>query len=155
MKEIPLTKGAVAIVDDEDYEELSQYKWQLHNKGYAFQTERDREGVQKAIMMHRSILGLEHGDPRQGDHRDGSRLNNRRLNLRIATRLQNSANRRLNSTSTSGFKGVCFDKRAGKWKAAISVNRKKIYLGLYQNTSDAHVAYKTAAVKYFGEFSNF
>jgi hypothetical protein len=87
------------------------------------------------------------------DHRDTNRSNNRWDNLRPATHSQNHANAPLRSDNSSGFKGVCLHKKTGKYKAAIQVNRKSIYLGLFPTPELAHDAYVSAATKYFGDYA--
>jgi hypothetical protein len=87
------------------------------------------------------------------DHKDLNRSNNKWSNIREATRIQNFGNQNKYSNNKSGIKGVCWDKDACKWLAQIQINNKKIKLGRYINIKDAELAYKEAAIKYFGEFS--
>lgn len=155
---IPLTQGQFATVDAADFEWLSQWKWFAHwNSGtqsfYAHRNE--KVGTkQRTVPMHRAILGLEFGDPRQGDHREsGNTLDNRRANLRIATKSQNAKNRRTNRNNTSKLKGV-MSHGNGRYEARISVNGEFIRLGSYSSPEEAHAAYREAAQKYHGEFSN-
>jgi hypothetical protein len=90
----------------------------------------------------------------QTDHINGDRADNRWGNLREATNAQNQRNtNKLRSDNTSGLKGVCWDKAAGKWKAAININGQTIYLGLFLSTQDAARAYDEAAPQYHGEFA--
>lgn len=91
--------------------------------------------------------------PGQIDHHDMDKTNNRWVNLRIATRSQNGANRRALRVNTSGFKGVCWDSMTSNWKAQISVRGKNIHLGRYYTQQEAHAAYCRAAQEYFGEFA--
>ena len=86
------------------------------------------------------------------DHRDGNRANNRWSNLRLATQSENSANRRRHMNNTSGFKGVSLCP-SGKWRAYVTRNNRKIYLGRYATPQAAHAAYVAAARKLFGEFA--
>lgn len=87
------------------------------------------------------------------DHINGNRADNRIVNLRVATNSQNQANRGLHSTNTSGFRGVCWNKKSSKWQAGIKVKGKSFHLGMFENPTDASNAYKAAAEKYFGEYS--
>jgi hypothetical protein len=87
------------------------------------------------------------------DHRDGNPANNRWSNLRLATPSQNNTNRRRPRHNTSGFKGVSFDSRAGKWKATICKEGRTMCLGSFLTPQAAHRAYVKAARKVFGEFA--
>lgn len=151
MAQIQLTRGKFAIVDDADFVWLSQWKWRVQpNKENFYAARKGRSGEPKTVMMHRFILGLT--GPWQTDHIDRNGLNNQRSNLRVATRSQNGANRKLR-TNTSGFKGVCWNKASQKWQAAIQVLGKVKYLGVYENINDAHAAYVSAANESYGEFA--
>jgi hypothetical protein len=103
--------------------------------------------------MHREILGLKKGDIHTGDHRNHDTLDNRRSNLRIATRVEQQRNKRKNSKNTSGFKGV-YPKNKG-YAAAIKVGGKQIYLGTRKTAEAAHVLYREAALRLHGEFAHF
>jgi hypothetical protein len=152
MKEIQLTKGYVAQVDDEDYEWLSQYKWQAndYHKNHVI-AKGQING--RYTQMHRLILGLT--DPTIiCDHIDNNSLNNQRSNLRPATRHQNTMNsRKLQGNTTSKYKGVSFHARPRRWVAAIIPNGKKIQIGTYLTEIEAAIAYNKAAIKYFGEYA--
>jgi hypothetical protein len=87
------------------------------------------------------------------DHANGDWRDNRLSNLRIATRSENAANSGPPRTNTSGFKGVCWDKRAGKWLAQISHQRAHYWLGHFSTAQEAHNAYRAAALRFFGEFA--
>jgi hypothetical protein len=108
VKEIPLSQGKVAIVDDEDYAELAQYKWCIRKTGGGQSICAIRNAPTpvtsgpKQIQMHRQIMQAPDGI--EVDHANGDPLDNRRCNLRLATRSQNLANRR--TFSSTGFKGV-------------------------------------------------
>lgn len=100
--------------------------------------------------MHHQLLNLDVG--RVGDHRNGDGLDNRRLNLRAATRAQNARNRR-DHASSSRFKGVGWSEAARKWKAQIGVDNRRIYIGVYSTEETAARAYDAAAREHFGEFA--
>lgn len=155
MKEIPLTRGKVALVDDEDYERLSQFKWwairanpQYREVFYA------QTGYRTArTFMHRMIM-----NPPEGmfvDHINGDGLDNRKSNLRLATHKENMRNKRyLKPGQTSCKKGVYWDRQNSKWRAQITVDGKNIYLGLFASEEGAGRAYDRAAQQYFGEFAH-
>lgn len=146
-KTIQLTRGQFAIVDDADYSELSQYKWtaiwdRTGNRWYAARTEK-----RKSVRMHQRIMG--------GlwiDHINGNGLDNRRENLRFCDRKQNQWNSKKRK-GTSQYKGVNLDKKAGKWRAQIKYNNRKIWLGRHDKEEDAALAYDSAARRLFGEFA--
>jgi len=147
MKRIPLTQGKYALVDDEDYMLVSQYKWYAHkerNTWYACCDIYFTPKYKKCLRMHRLILGLGWFDKRQGDHVDHNGLNNRRFNLRICTHQQNLQNRK-------GVKGVYYHKKA--WMAIIGINGKSVYLGRFKRKKDALATRKKAEQKFFKEFT--
>lgn len=139
-KEIPLTRGKFALVDDEDYPELSKHKWRVSGEGYALRSVKTG-GKSRDIFMHRVLLNPPPGF--EGDHIDRNRLNNTRTNLRVATRAQNAAN-----TSRRGkFRGV---RSAGNhWKAVMDGR----IVGRYSTIEDAALAYDIAAFEKQGEFA--
>lgn len=149
MREIPLTRSLVALVDDEDYESLSAYKWHARKDGYRFYAARSHGG--STILMHRVLLGAPAG--MAADHLSGDGLDNRRANLRLATHAQNIHNRGANKNNTSGYKGVSLNR--GRWAAHINVNGKRKHLGSFSYPQEAHAAYCSAAEKLHGEFARF
>lgn len=149
MKEIPLTKGFVALVDDDDYEELARHKWCVGSEPRAIKAMR-RKGKER-VYMHREIMA-----PRpemQIDHINHNTLDNRRANLRICTQTQNQGNRRKQSGCSSQFKGVYWDKNARKWRAQIGGHRQHKYLGLFKDEIEAARAYNKEAFARFREFA--
>ena len=154
MKEIQLTQGKVALVDDSDFEYLNQFKWHVNKQGNTYYVIRYKRTLLKKRVyesMHRLIM-----KPDKGfviDHLDGNGLNNQRNNIRICTVSQNSMNRNKTVKNKSGFKGVIWWERNSTWKAEIRLNKKKIYLGYYENIIDAAKAYNDGAIKYHGEFA--
>ncbi len=159
MKQILLTQGQVAFVDDADYEELSKHKWfaEKHRSGnfYAVRGFPLKNGKQRLIRMHRQILRLEFGDKRQGDHINHNTLDNHQDNLRICTNQQNTTNKKIRLNTTSRFKGVYWNKLAKKWHAQIGIDGKRKHLGFWKLEELAALTYDFAAMKYHYEFAVF
>lgn len=150
MREIILTRGHYAQVDDEDFEWLSQFKWYCGN-GYAMRGVVDPvTKKQRTIYMHHEIMKPSPGY--EVDHVNGRGTDNQRENLRIALHQQNGANKR--PQKGKRFKGLCWNKQLAKWQAHIGVNGKVLYLGLYTSEREAALAYDAAARKHFGEFAH-
>jgi hypothetical protein len=150
MKEIVLSGGFVALVDDEDFDNLNKYKWHIQKSKYVNYARRTENG--KPVLMHRFIMGVT--DPKiLVDHRKGDGLNNQRSNLRIATRSQNNTNRLRYKNLTSKYRGVSWSNQNGDWRAQIRLNTKKINLGGFEKEEDAARAYNEAAIKYHGDFA--
>lgn len=145
-KEITLSRGRVAIVDDADYGWLSQWKWLYITSGYAVRRHMVNKR-QRATSMHRLIMGFP--DIMEVDHINGNKLDNRRCNLRLATTSQNQQNRTV-TPHTSIFKGVTRSKWG--WKSTIMVRGKSVHLGYHATQRIAADVYNLAAIRYFGEF---
>lgn len=151
MKQIalhPLSCGKYAIVDDEDYERLRGFKWNLVGNGYVARYEGCRE-ERKWFLMHREIMGAVHGDGKKVDHRNRIKTDCQRHNLRMATDSQNQGNRKPSRNKASRFKGV----HKSGWVASIQMDGKKKYLGTFDTEIEAAKAYNAAASAYFGEFA--
>jgi hypothetical protein len=152
VKEIPLTQGKVALVDDEDFEDLNAFKWHAHWNGRHFYAmRRAPRPNNKLIRMHRQIMNTPDGF--DTDHCDGNGLNNRKINLRICTRNQNNCNTRKHKNNTTGFKGIILNKRVGNFQAKIGVNGKQVSLGYFQDPYKAALVYDAAAIRIYGEFA--
>lgn len=155
MKTIPLTRGMFALVDDSDFEEVSQFRWQAHRSRrgfYAAHTEARVNGTRRRILMHRLLLGVKSGDT---DHRDGNGLNNQRDNLRVATHRQNlQAFQHKRAGTSSRFRGVSWHPANRKWRALIGLPGKVKHLGMFTHEEDAARAYDAAARQFFGEFAS-
>ncbi len=150
MKEIPLTQGYVAIVDDADYEALIKWSW-FYSAGYAARKSSRLLGEPRLIYMHREIMQAPPG--MEVDHiRTGGTLDNRRENLRICTTAQNQYNRKLQSHS-SAFKGVHWQKQKEKWCAQIKFNGHSMHIGYFDDPERAALAYDEKARELFGEFA--
>lgn len=125
--EIKLSSGEAVVIDGCDGT-LAQHRW-WRMSGYAA---RHRPGG-GTVLLHREILGLELGDPRQADHINGNRLDNRRANLRIVTPAQNGQNRRAVRGASSGFRGVSWNGRQKKWSAVVHLRGRVYFLGYHDN----------------------
>jgi len=147
LKYIKLTKGHTAIIDDEDYEKVSEFKWCYHNQGYAAGRRN-----KKYLLMHRIILEVT--DPKVFiDHIDCNKLNNQKNNLRIVTHQLNQANRPRPRQNTSNYKGVSLVSYSKTWRARIMFNYKEINLGTYASKHEAAKAYNKKALELFGEYA--
>jgi len=158
MKIIKLTRGFEALVDDEDYKYLSQYKWYCSVKGYAARNVA-QDGKKITMRMHQAIMGKQN-DKLEIDHKNGNKLDNRRDNLRICSHAENSKNRKIQVNSTSGYKGVTLHVEhlpSGNiyknWTARITHNGKRIYLGGFKTPEEAGAAYAKKALELHGEFA--
>ncbi len=146
VKGILLTDGLYAYVDACDYDQISRYTWRLVGGGYAGRSEKG-----KTILMHRQIM-----KPPKGmvvDHARGNKLDNSRDNLRVCTRSENARNKVKHRRASSRFKGVYYDRRKGKWFAAICFEGRLRYLGWFDDEVEAARAYDRGAVELFGEFA--
>ncbi len=149
-REIPLTRGRVALVDDEDYIRLSPYKWYATTAGYAA-TRSDPDHPGRHHYMHRVIMQARRGQI--VDHINGDTLDNRRANLRFVTQTQNLQNSRPNRRTRSGYKGVNWNKVHGWWEACIQVNGVRHHLGTFDDPLIAAKAYDAAARTFFGPYA--
>jgi hypothetical protein len=151
---IPITKNKFVTVGSKDYAFLMQWCW-CYSQGYAARMSHKGEHAKRRIIyMHRVILErMGHENFARSDHRDRNRLNNYRHNLRPATQRQNTCNRSIQSNNTSGYTGVGWHKRRGKWRADITINGKSKHLGYYDDPKEAIRAYNKAALKYHDEFA--
>lgn len=133
MKKIPLTKGEYALVDDDDYDFLTQRKWCASGRGYAVSR---IDG--KLVPMHRLVNKTPAG--KITDHINRDRLDNRKSNLRTASYRLNGLNRGLQVNNKSGYKGVSWHSVAGKWEASVKKNGKKKYIGVFDTPEKANQA---------------
>ncbi len=152
-KQIPLTQGQIALVDDEDYESIAQFKWcasHEHDRWYAVRGSGGRAN-HRIIKMHRAIM-----NPAAGmdvDHIDGDGLNNQRANLRICSHSENMQNAVPHRDNHSGYKGVHFDNIKNRWQASIKINGRQTALGRFNTPEEAARAYDAAAREHFGKFA--
>jgi hypothetical protein len=154
MKTIPLSKGMVAVVDDEDYAALSKYKWHCNGvyaarNAYMEKHLRKRKYQQRRVWMHREIMQT---PPHlECDHINRNPLDNRRVNLRNCTPSENGVNRNRRRGST-GVIGVA-KRNYDQFQAYISHNKIKVYLGNFYTLEEAVQARRMAEIKYHGRFS--
>lgn len=154
MKEIRVSNGRVALVDDVDYRLLATLAWQSHDgqrvsHGYVSQGRRNK------LMMHNLIarsMGLEIPDGHEVDHKNRDGFDNQRHNLRVITHAMNLHNRDLQVNNTSGVSGVCWDTQNGRWKVQIRIPgmKTRTHLGLFARFEDAVAARLRAEVRYLG-----
>ena len=143
MREIPLTQGKVAFVDDKDFEELVAYKWHARkckNRFYAGRQIKKNGVVCQVLAMHNVIMDPEFGT--EVDHIDGNGLNNQRLNLRAVSHRVNCQN--IHVSKSSKFTGVSWSKSALLWLAQLKYQGTTRSLGHFQTEEEACEAYKIA-----------
>jgi len=156
MKDIPLTRGFAAVVDDEDYDRLCKHKWCAlvsirdgRVMGYRVQWMKDEKRY-RSIYMHREITNAP--KDRYVDHINFDTLDNRRSNLRLCSPLESVRHQRGRRKRQFNFKGITAF-RNGQYRARIRVNGQSIELGTFPTQETAAAAYQKAAEKYFGEFA--
>ena len=157
---IQLSQGLAAIIDESDYPDVARFKWTVSRKnGKPYAVRRVHLGpiskyvyAGKMVYLHSHLMS-----PAQGqvvDHINGNTLDCRRSNMRVCSSAENSRNRGRGKNNTSGYKGVAYTPKTGRWRAHIMVNRKGIHLGYFSTPAEAARAYDAAATKFFGEFAN-
>lgn len=153
MKTISLTRGKVALVDDEDYNAVSSFKWYAYRRGntwYAARRVRDGK-TQRVIKMHRFITSPPDGV--EIDHKDSNGLNNQKNNLRLCNRSQNVGNNRPGTRNKSGYKGVFCHKLTGKWRASVGIGGKTRHISLFEDPKMAAMVRDGVAVHLWGEYA--
>lgn len=147
---LTLSRGLVALIDAADLPLVGEYKWSAlrgTRTFYATRSLRLANGARASQRLHQLILGI------TGiDHIDGNGLDNRRTNLRLASKEENGANQR-KTRGTSAFKGVSWNKRNSRWEAKVQVSGRLRHLGSYRDEIEAALAYDAAAREMFGEFA--
>jgi len=136
---------ARAIIDAEDVEKVEKYKWCLSHSYVATYIKK------RALKIQHVILGIKSNKAIRIDHVDRNPLNNRKENIRPCTHRQNIRNSGKRKNNTSGYKGVW--KNGEKWCAEITVNGKKVYLGIFGDKAEAARIYNEASLKYHKEFA--
>jgi hypothetical protein len=156
-KEILLTKGQVALVDEADFDWLNQWSWHARGisrtwyAGRVVRTSPGRRGSRVTIYMHRLILGVGPGE--EVDHRDGNGLNNRRGNLRVCSHGQNTMNSQKARSKTSQFKGVHWSRSSKTWVVSIRKRSGPRHIKYFKSEVEAAKEYDRVARVWFGEFA--
>lgn len=148
-KEIITKKGKIVLVDDADYDYLSQFTWQTTKQNYVFWAKRG----EKDTLIHRLVMNAPDGV--MVDHKDRNPLNNQKANLRFATKEQQSWNYGplRSRKATSKYKGVSFSTEKGKWRVFIAAYSKRHFLGEFHDEIEAAKAYDAVAKELHGEFA--
>lgn len=140
-------KGKIALIDDCD-SKFAKFKWYVTRQGYVIRY----HNYHGRTRLHNELLGIS-SRITLIDHINRNKLDNRRENLRICNKAQNTINSPANKNNTSGYKGVTFCKKNGKWKAQLKVNYKNLNLGYRLTKIEAAKLYNEKAKEYFGEFA--
>lgn len=152
---IPLTQGFFAIVDAEDWPTLSVFRWHAlrYDNSHTFYAARTvgPPNRRRKLWMHHAVMDVPNGAT--VDHIDRNGLNNRRSNLRVATRGQQMMNRPLSPSNSSGYRGVFWLPRASRWYAAIYAEHRRHHLGSFTTREEAAHAYDVAALRLHGQFA--
>ena len=146
MQRIPLTQDKLALIDDEDYEKISQYSWYYTSNGYA--AHKNQDGI---IFMHRLIMETPKG--KATDHRNGNKLDNRKTNLRICNQASNNQNVPAFKINKSGYRGVHWNKNNQKWTAQISYKNQTLHIGNFIDIRHAVIARDLWALILHGEYA--
>ena len=149
-------QNMIALIDDEDHERVSQFRWFAHRGRKTWYAEHKTPRLlskQRTIKLHRFILEI--SDPNVDvDHKDGNGLNCQRSNLRVCEIVgQNNFNQGIRVDNTSGYKGVSWHPNNRKWMAKICIDGKQKHLGCFDNPAEAAHTYDQAAKELFGEFA--
>lgn len=140
---IEASKGQLIIVDDYLLEKVKAFRWYVNRLGYAANDSKPRK------LMHRLVMGF----PKENvDHKNGNKLDNRLSNLRLCNQSQNAANAPKRKKNVSGYKGVSWNKKFGKWEAYLTKDYKHIFLGYFDDRREAALAYNKRATIEFGNF---
>jgi AP2 domain-containing protein len=143
----------ICVIDSEDYNLIENYRWwackNKRSKTFYAQCNLILNGKRTSKNMHTFIYKTD----AQVDHIDRNGLNNSRSNLRFATQVLNNANQTVRANNTSGYKGVHWVSRDGKWQARIRLNGKRKSLGYFDTSDSAAMAYDSAAIAAFGKYA--
>lgn len=157
MRVLENNKNLNVLVDDEDYQLFSKFKWTIIYKReipYVIRGQWISETKStKIIYLHRLLVNAKNNDI--VDHINGNTLDNTRANLRICSSVDNSRNQKLNKKNKTGYKGVFYNKRlkSKPYSVHIGFNNKTIFCGYYSTKEEAASAYNDVAIKFFGEFA--
>ena len=148
---VPLTQGEVAFISPEDAH-LLQYSWHVCTKRRYACRNLPRGNKPRVSYMHREIM--QPPDGMDVDHINRTELDNRRCNLRVATRGQNNSNGKLRSDNPSGFRGGGWASEFSMWRVRVKINGKEKHVGYFTDPEDAARAYDEAAIEAYGGFAN-
>lgn len=144
-------KNEKFCIDREDFDKVKDYCWRIDiNAGYVIANSRD--GTNRIVWLHRMIMDI-NNDNIYVDHKNWDKTNNKKSNLRLATKSENNINIKRKFNNTSGYTGVTFNKKSGKYIARISINGNRIYLGMFNDFISAVKARHDAEIKYHKEWS--
>jgi len=149
-REVSLTKGRVAVVDEDDYVNLTKYKWYYDSNGYAYRRKTYGHYNSKLVSMHREVLD----DVPNGlvvDHINRDKLDNRKSNLRAVTQSENAANSGPRTGGSSTYKGVHWSRQSKRWVSKIEKRGEYHTLGFFKIEEHAALAYNLKAVELFGD----
>lgn len=152
--EIKLTRGFVAIIDKEDYESVRQFKWRVteaYNDTFYATTWMRIKGKGRHVYLHRFLM--QSPKNKKVSFNNGNSLDCRRENLSILTNSERQLKSRLGKNNSTGYRGVSFNKAAGKYKAYIKKDKKLLYLGLFETAEEAAQTYNEKAKRLFGKFA--
>lgn len=141
--ELVLSSSIKVLIDKDDYTKVTKFKWYYSSNGYIMSDTR--------LYLHRYILNAPKG--LEVDHINHNKFDNRKCNLRLCTRSQNSRNKKYQSNSKTQVKGVYLCKTTGKYACELHIEGKRIWLGRYSSLEEARLIRKQAEIKYFGEYN--
>jgi hypothetical protein len=140
-----IADGSSFIFDRDDLELVKKHTWSVA-KGHIRTAQKN-----KSVYLHSFLIELPEGQ--EVDYINRNKRDVRRSNLRPVTRMQNTWNNSLRKDSASGYRGVCYDKRGGRYMAYINANKTRTYLGYFNDAESAALAYDRAALKMHGEYA--
>lgn len=143
-------RGASVLVDEDELEKLSKFKWEVTPRGYV-RARKQVNGKRTTYLLHRIIINASKGD--LVDHINGNVYDNRKSNLRITTHKGNSRNRKTPVINKVGYKGVNKVNGYEKYKAYVQLGKKQAHLGYFDNPHDAARMYNFWASDMFGEYA--
>lgn len=151
MRRIPISETYETIIDEEDYPLVSRFNWKPFKTQFNIYAIASVDGSK--VFLHRLITGAT-GRTNEVDHINCVGLDNRKSNLRLCTRVQNSHNSPVRKDNKLGLKGVYYNTRENKYYAQIKPPEvTRVFIGSFDTAKDAARAYNDAATKYFGEFA--